>query len=271
MTASDASTCAWCPRLCRHVCPVAVGTAGEAATPTAMRTLTLLADRGDLTRAEALPGTDLCVGCGACTAFCALHVDVSGALRVWRGADAGAPPPEPLRALDGDGEEVYVVVDGRSEAYDTYARHTARPVARLHTGDALGHAAWRHGDTEVLRRLAAHLAGRRAVTDDGEVAEVLRAAGVPVRRLRAPEAAVRFVTCFDGPSLDAPDQLACCGRRESFAARQPRAAADIARENVRRLDGRRAACADGGCAAWLRDHGADVVGPDPTLDPEEPR
>ena len=32
----DFESCAFCPKLCRHVCPVAVGTGREAATPTAM-------------------------------------------------------------------------------------------------------------------------------------------------------------------------------------------------------------------------------------------
>ncbi len=271
MSAHDASVCAWCPRLCRHVCPVAVGTAGEAATPTAMRTLTLLADRGDVAREDALRGVSLCNGCGACTAFCALHVDVAGALRLWRGTDAGVPPAEPLRAIVGDSEEVCVIVDAREDWSGRYEARAERPVARLYTGDALGHAAWRHGDLGVPRRVSGAFERRRAVTDDGEIAAVLRAAGVPVRQLVAPAAAVRFVPCFEGPAIDRPDQLACCGRRERFAEREPDAAGEVAGENVRRLDGRRVSCDDAGCAEWLRAHGADVVGPDPTLDTAERR
>lgn len=75
----------------------------------------------------------------------------------------------------------------------------------------------------------------------------------------------RFLTCCEG-SVGAPHQLACCGRREAFADRQPEVARAVARENVRLLGGREVRCSDGACAAWLREHGANVVpdGQEPT-------
>ncbi len=97
---TDHSVCAWCPRLCRHVCPVAVGTGLESATPTAMRAVALGVEAGALPSDLALPGTDLCLGCGACTAFCALHVDVPAALDAFRAA-RGAPVV--VRAARGGG------------------------------------------------------------------------------------------------------------------------------------------------------------------------
>ncbi|MSP54849.1 MAG: hypothetical protein EXR69_04475 [Myxococcales bacterium] len=67
----------------------------------------------------------------------------------------------------------------------------------------------------------------------------------------------RFTTCFEG-GIGAPHQLACCGRRDGFALREPAAAAAVAHENVRLLAGRGVRCGDKECAAWLIEHGANV-------------
>jgi hypothetical protein len=258
----SAETCAWCPWLCRHACPVAVATGREAATPTAMRTWELLAKAGQATRADALAGTSLCNGCGACTAYCAVDAPVAEALRAWR---AETPPRAgPLAPILGDAPVVCVIAVGRPDWSEGWARSSGIAVARLQTADSLGAASWRAGDPGVTAALAAHLAGRaRVVVDEGEAEEVLRAAGVPVERVAPPvgDGALRFVTCFEGPLSSAAHQLACCGRREGFPAREPEAAGAVARENARRLDGAAAVCADGACAAWLRAHGANVQGP----------
>ena len=90
MTADDFTTCAYCPRLCRHVCPVSVATARESATPTAMATVALLSLRGKLEPGLALSGTELCIGCGACERHCHWHIDVAGRIGEFR-SQAGAP------------------------------------------------------------------------------------------------------------------------------------------------------------------------------------
>ena len=46
--ADGLETCAYCPQLCRHVCPVAVATGLEAATPAKIMLVLLLAGRGQL-------------------------------------------------------------------------------------------------------------------------------------------------------------------------------------------------------------------------------
>ena len=68
----------------------------------------------------------------------------------------------------------------------------------------------------------------------------------------------RFTTCFEG-SVGAPHQLACCGRRDGFADREPAAARAVAEENVRLLNGRAVSCSDPECASWLRKHGENIV------------
>lgn len=167
------STCAYCPRLCRHVCPVAVGTAWESATPTAMMTAAWRVLVGLDDRSVGLAATNLCLGCGACEAHCKHHIAVPGLLRAFRGE--AAPPQLPA------------------------------PVA------VRGELVWR--------------------------------------------------SCGAG-AHPSPDQLACCGRRDRFAEREPEGARAVAEENVRLLGGRAAVCDDAECAAWLRAHGANIRGPD---------
>lgn len=247
MNEADFTTCAWCPRLCRHVCPVAVGSAQEAATPSALMTAPLLVDAGVWTRAEGVSATDLCLGCGACTAHCKLHVPVAERLMGWR---ASPPDAAPLQPIVGDDPIValYAGKDGRLAGAST----------RMLTEDDLGHAAWKAGNSHVLVAVAAHFSGRRVRTALLGAAEVLAAAAVPVERLPTPDGRV-FHTCFEG-ARPGPSQLACCGRRDGFAGRRPEEAAAIARENVRLLDGS-VVCADQACAEWLRANGGDVRGP----------
>jgi ferredoxin len=76
MKRADYETCAYCPKLCRHVCPVAVGTARESTTPTAMMTGALLALDGIVTPAEGYASASLCTSCGACTEVCLLDQPV---------------------------------------------------------------------------------------------------------------------------------------------------------------------------------------------------
>jgi hypothetical protein len=270
----DPSTCAWCPRLCRHVCPVAVATALEATTPTAIQTLVLLASSGLVQPAEAQAAASLCNGCGACTAFCKHYVPVADQLRALRPRPVAAP----LGAIEGVLPIVCVIAEDGPDWAPDYAAAAGVQVARLRTPDALGHDAWRAGDMDVPRRLAEHLRGRSAVTDQLDIRSVLDAAGVPVLPLPLAEGVHRFVTCYEGAAPGMPHQLACCGRREGFPQREPAAAAAVARENARRMvDGdpgpgsdRRGfggpstigyACADAACARWLAAHGAPVRGP----------
>jgi Fe-S oxidoreductase len=80
--------CTYCPKLCRHTCPVSNATARETLTPrdkmATMRLLTIGEAPRTVEQSEPLYG---CTGCGACTDFC-LH-KVEPGLILFRGrADA---------------------------------------------------------------------------------------------------------------------------------------------------------------------------------------
>ncbi len=255
--AASFSTCAFCPRLCRHVCPVAVGTAWESATPTAIMTTVWWAEMGMAEVGLAAEAADLCLRCGACEAHCKLHIAVPEHLDGWLRQQDRAPEARPLPTIFG--HDVEVVVLGSEP---DWREPEATATAWCRTEDGLGFAAWDAGDARVLERVARHFAGRRVVTASLDVVRVLQAAGVPVRVMVAPSGGTerRFVTCFEA-SEASPGQLACCGRRSNFPSRAPEAARRVAEENARLLDGAVATCADASCASWLRAHGADVVGP----------
>lgn len=251
---SPVDTCPFCPRLCRHVCPVTVATARESATPTAIWSVVRLAERGQLEAELAEAALELCNGCGACARHCGVGVDVPSAVRECR----SRPSPAALPELPAKGRIVRVEVDGEPGP------------ERVISADALGHAAVKAGDAAHLDRLARHFAGWTVHTGSNAVAEVLaeavRRAGAAAKGLRvvpdaAPATQPRFVTCWEGAN-GADGQIACCGAREGFEGRQPAVAGAMATEAVRRMGGRRHGCADSHCATWLRAHGGDVEGPD---------
>ncbi|MDP2309229.1 MAG: hypothetical protein Q8P18_24620 [Pseudomonadota bacterium] len=219
----------------------------------------LLLERGALAPADALAGTSLCLGCGACTAHCKVHIPVGQRLAAWRAPQVAPPPPDPLTPIEG-GARIVCVLTGSSAWSARWSEATGVEVAVVSTNDSLGHAAWRLGHPGVLEGVASHFAGRELVTGSGAVEEVARAAGVPVRRLPAPAADAVFHPCHAGPR-PGPGQLACCGRREGFPEREPDAARMVAEENVRLLGDVITSCADEECACWLRAHGGRVVGP----------
>lgn len=260
MNTADFTTCAYCPRLCRHVCPVAVATGAESATAAFMMSVPLLLEREALTPADALAGTSLCLGCGACTAHCKVHIPVADRLATWRAPRVAPPIPDPLARIEGAAPVVCVLTSAADWSVH-WSGANGQAVSVFHTNDSLGHAAWKLGHPGVLQAVGAHFAGFELVTGSGAVEEVARAAGLPVRRLPSlPTGGAVFHSCHGGPR-SGPDQLACCGRREGFPEREPVAARQVAEENVRLLGGRVTTCADEECARWLRAHGGRMAGP----------
>jgi hypothetical protein len=262
MSTLETTPCAYCPRLCRHACPVATATGAESAV-TATIFAILHAHRDGREDEETARGAaSLCLGCGACTAACVPAVPVAARLRAWRGALGHGPVAEPLGGIEGDATHVCVMGPGEAWA-DAWSAARGLPHAILRTTDSLAHASWVAGEREaasVLRH--AFEGGRVAVVASLDVAEVLEGEGIPVERLPVDPRAARFRTCFEGPEVSsAAGQLACCGRREGFASREPEAAREVARANVRILAGAQVVCADQACATWLREHGGRVVGP----------
>lgn len=99
MDSIDWATCTFCPKLCRHVCPVAVATGLESATATAMmQAAWLAAETGVPADPDALA---LCLGCGACTRHCKHHVPVADRLDAAAGRTAPARPDAGLAPVGG--------------------------------------------------------------------------------------------------------------------------------------------------------------------------
>lgn len=268
MDQSDLLSCVFCPRLCRHVCPVAVGSGREAATPTAMMSGVWAWRAGHGSAASAAALASLCVSCGACTAFCKLHRPVPELLAEARAALGAAPElPAPGR-IEGGGELVAVEVDGRRWA-EALGRHLGRPVARFRSEDSLGavllsdparFGAW-------ARALRDRLAGRSLVVADHESLAAARASELAVVHLLElipplPADRLRVRTCGgpQSPGPEAPLSLACCGGGTLLRRQHPEVAAEVGRSAAARVP-EGAVCADGRCGAWLRAHGAEIDDP----------
>lgn len=93
---ADPQLCSLCPKMCRFACPVAEGSADEAATPTAMMQAWELAKSGDLPWDAAAEAFSRCTGCEACRAPCEFEQDVPAMLyaaraEAWRN---GAVPAQ---------------------------------------------------------------------------------------------------------------------------------------------------------------------------------
>ena len=248
-------TCAFCPKLCRHVCPVSVATYAESATPTAIVGVIRLGQGGLVDAALVDEALGLCNGCGACSRACALSMDVAGFLRECH----SAPGAESLPTLPAGADTVWVEEANPKDPRSSMG--SSWPAEVVVTPDALGYAAWRAGETARLGLVARHFAGRRVRTGSLAVSELLAAAGVPVEALAAPPLPARFVTCYEG--ADGKDgQLTCCGAREGFERAHTATASAMGAEAARRMAGLPHAVADTHCAAWLRCHGADARGPD---------
>lgn len=268
----DLEPCVYCPRLCRHACPVAVGSAREAATPTAMMTGPFLAILGTIPREEAAAYASLCAGCGACTDVCLTHRPVTELLSAARETLLEAPEPAPLGLVEGAGGYVAVECDGRSWAR-ALAGRLGEPVARFVTQDHLGEPL-----LDFKERFAAHardlrdrLAGRTLVVADGGCLRVARAAGLSVKHLGElvppPGDGPVFHAC-QGPRLEGegvPGALACCGNISPLLDHHPGVAREVTEALVVRLGAVEVRTADARCGAALRAAGGRVADPLSTL------
>src|SRR5262249_12259057 len=91
------TTCSYCPKLDRHVCPAAIAERSEVATPTFKQQVAKLGSAGALPLdEEAARVLYKCRGCLASKAVCRHSVDVEVSLRDARGlaVRAGTAPPE---------------------------------------------------------------------------------------------------------------------------------------------------------------------------------
>jgi ferredoxin len=271
MDAAPYDLCAYCPRLCRHVCPVAVGTSREAATPTAMMSGPWAFARGQMEPALALAFASLCVECGACTSACKLERPVTDLLRAARAElrplaqPAKAPRiADGLSPIAGSGDRVAVESDPRAWA-EALSRHLGAPVARLRTGDHLGRAILGEPGAEAhLSALRTLVGGRRLVVSEAASAEVAAAAGLTVLHLEDLLPTAPFGPAYRpcrGPAVEGehePTALACCGAAGPLAEDHPGIAEELGRDQARRLGALSRYSPDSRCARWLGACGAPL-------------
>ena len=265
---ADYDPCAFCPRLCRHACPVAVGSGREAATPTHIMAGVwgwLQDHRPD---AEARALASICTRCGACTAACKLERPVDDLLSDARGALSAPAEPPAVPTIHGDGRRVAVHTDGRAWAADL-ARYLGEDVAWLDTPDHLGEGVL--DQPQVLEPLAtglrAQLRDRVLVVASVGALRACRALGLPHEDLgqliAAPEGRTRVPACGrgDDPRAAQPELLACCGACEPLQSAHPDLAQEVGADQARRLAGTTGWTPDARCGDWLRRFGADVADP----------
>lgn len=267
-------TCVFCPNLCRHVCPVAVGTAREAATPTAMVTIAWLglgaSPPADVGPSEALAAASLCVSCGACTAACVIERPVAALLADVRGAGPAPAVGSPPAVEEPAGKKAALVAvecDGRSWA-TALSQRLGEPVGRWITRDHLGEVAADHQSFAAhARRLREQVGERRVVVACLGCLRAARKAGLRVEHLAEvinwqPARAVHH-PC-DGPRLagaPVPDALACCGACAPLSTAHPDVAAELGRANASRLGSTPVSSPDARCAGWLRALGVQIDDP----------
>lgn len=280
MRPTEYETCTFCPRLCRHVCPIAVGSAREAATPTSMMSgpWMFAAELLGATDAGALAA--LCTSCGACTAHCHLRRPVAELLAEARAELLPPAQIDPIGEIEGDDEWIAVESDDRAWSQAAAAR-LGRPLARLRTRDHLGEALLDHPDLFAAHAAALRAAvGQRAlVVGDLGCLKVARAAGIPALHLAdllplAGDEPV-FHPCH-GPRLHGDpvaDALACCGAAPPLSRWHPEIASEVASAAARALGESPVRCPDARCAGALRTAGAQVRDPVSELirEPTPPR
>jgi Fe-S oxidoreductase len=265
LTATDVELCALCPQLCRHVCPVAVGTGREAATPTAIATTLLEWIRGE-SGALAAQAATLCTDCGACEAACGIDRPVITQLRAARVALLPSAKPQPITPVQGGASMVAIECDDRAWA-DALASHLGHGVAHMQTRDHLGQSAIATGalPPEHIAALRDQLGGRTAVAACQGCADALQAAHIDVVRLSELLDPIDHPLihrpcnspCPDTPT--APLTLACCGAGGPLPIHHPEAAKDLGRAITAELGSAEMFSPDTRCANHLRRCGARIV------------
>ena len=128
----EMALCAYCPKMCRAVCPVGLAEARETVTTWGKMWLAYrCVEHGAAIDSEVARVFDACTGCGACTAFCEHAVDAGSALFEMRreAYAAGASPRAVVLAdrFDRDGQ----LVDGAAAAYHNEVTGAVGPAVLL--------------------------------------------------------------------------------------------------------------------------------------------
>ena len=109
----DFEQCVFCPKLCRHACPVALVSGKESGTPTAMMTAYWAQKKGLLTKEQALSSIDMCTQCGACSQACKYNQPVPDLLFFAAQKLKTTKPVPSLPSIQGEGELLALAPDFR--------------------------------------------------------------------------------------------------------------------------------------------------------------
>ena len=263
----DLESCVYCPRLCRHICPVAVGSGRESTTPTAMMTGVWRWLRGEGDPQQALESASLCTRCGACESHCKLNRPVPALLGEAM-AQLETPPQIPTVELEGTGSWVALETDSRSWA-TALSRHLGEPVARILSTDELGASLLDHP-----RLLATHLKALRSLLENKQLMvtshralEIATRAELEVHHLsqhiEAPASERVFHPCA-GPRLEGmvqPFVLECCGARGPLQKHHRKISDEVGASAARELGSFTHGCPDSVCSSHLRSQGAQISDP----------
>ena len=267
---SSIETCALCPKLCRHVCPVSVATSLESATPSAIMTELMMANGPLHLENSASESINMCTRCGQCSDFCGVDQAVVELMDDARTRLEPPPPPWTEPVISGHHQTVAIICG--STAWDKpLTELIGQPMATLVTNDHLGESHRMRMDTrqDVIAKIEKIMQGRTAVTSCSTCREALEEANVPTETIvmaskRVPPLPTwRTCRCEPGPSVNTV--IKCCGARAPLAIAKPKIANMIAEEVARRLDGQAIFVPDTRCAEHLQNAGAQAVGPIDTL------
>lgn len=253
---SGLETCVLCPRLCRPVCPVAIGTSREAAVPTIIASAVFAADRGTQSSSFAREALSLCVDCGACEAHCHISHPLPALLQLARERHGAIRSPESLNPISGDEGWVAVECDGRPWG-KALAKHLGHGVAVWKTNDELGYEAngtshWKN-HRQALR---SQVIDRVIIVSDGGAAKALSAAGLSFRWLHelVPDIAVDVGSCeVSGPKIGD----GCCGGAAPLVSQSPVDALRLGRKALKGLT--TPSVNDGRCGRHLNGCGTEVL------------
>lgn len=246
-------TCALCPRLCRHACPVAVGTGREAATPTSLAAAAVDRDRGLLSEAFATEVLTLCVDCGACEAACHIGQPLPSLLRSARLA-AREAVELPRFALPAD--DVLFVHREACPSEKLAARVGATPVVVPEGWSE--YTVQSPAATDAVAWLVDSLSSRALWTQDGGLWSLLTQVGLVVQWAVAGEALPDGALASCACAVGGAEARSCCGAAEPLASHHPDDAELLGHRFVRGLHAD-AMVVDARCARHLRRVGSDAA------------
>ena len=248
--------CVYCPKLCRHVCPVAVSTNLEKATPTAMITGVWAAKKGLISLEQGLEFANLCAECGACEKHCAIDQPVSKWLKDFR--EEFETEQISLPVIEGDAKWVAIIHDERDWS-KALRDQWMKPIARCRVKNAFG----RDGPLSK-KNLNQHSSGikkwgqnRHFITTDDQTLQTLLNTGLQASHLKSfiPDCDWDLVECGQTKAGQS-DLVSCCGA--SLQHRLPEIAKEIATAFMANKHGV-LFCANANCASHLRESGHRVV------------